>query len=101
MDFASWFEAYVDGQGYTFDARNNVPRIGRVLIARGRNAADVTISTTFGTNTLKSFKVWTDEVSITRKLVTLVFAHCVDASVRGAPTLLRACLAALASAWRA
>jgi len=62
MDFSAWFEAYLDGQWYTFDPRNNVPRIGRVLIARGRDAADVAISTTFGPNTLKSFKVWTDEV---------------------------------------
>ncbi len=62
MDFAGWFEAYLGGRWYTFDPRNNVPRIGRVLIARGRDAADVAISTTFGPNTLKSFKVWTDEV---------------------------------------
>ncbi len=45
-----------------FDPRNNVPRIGRVLIARGRDAADVAIATTFGPNTLTGFKVWTDEV---------------------------------------
>jgi transglutaminase-like putative cysteine protease len=63
MDFAGWFEAYVGGRWHTFDARNNTPRIGRVLIARGRDAADVAISTTFGPNTLKSFKVWTDEIS--------------------------------------
>lgn len=62
MDFAGWFEAYLDGQWYTFDPRNNVPRIGRVLIARGRDAADVAISNTFGPNTLMSFKVVTDEV---------------------------------------
>jgi transglutaminase-like putative cysteine protease len=62
MDFAAWFEAYVGGHWYTFDARNNVPRIGRVLIARGRDATDVAISNTFGPNTLLSFKVWTDEV---------------------------------------
>ena len=62
MDFAGWFEAWLDGQWYTFDARNNMPRIGRVLMARGRDAADVAISTTFGPNELKSFKVWTDEV---------------------------------------
>ena len=62
MDFAAWFEAYLDGNWYTFDARNNTPRIGRVLIARGRDAADVAISNTFGPNTLASFKVWTDEV---------------------------------------
>jgi transglutaminase-like putative cysteine protease len=63
MDFAAWFEAYLDGHWYTFDARNNTPRIGRVLIARGRDAADVAITSTFGPNTLKSFRVRTDEVS--------------------------------------
>ncbi len=62
MDFAGWFEAYLDGQWYTFDARNNVPRIGRILIARGRDAADVSISHTFGPNTLKSFSVRAEEV---------------------------------------
>jgi transglutaminase-like putative cysteine protease len=62
MDFAAWFEAYLDGQWYTFDPRNNIPRIGRVLIARGRDAADVALSVTFGLNTLTSFRVWTDEV---------------------------------------
>jgi transglutaminase-like putative cysteine protease len=62
MDFAAWFEAYLDGRWYTFDPRNNKPRIGRVLIARGRDAADVAISSTFGPNTLTSFRVWTDEV---------------------------------------
>jgi transglutaminase-like putative cysteine protease len=64
-DFAAWFEAYIGGQWYTFDPRNNVPRIGRVLIARGRDAADVAMTTTFGPNTLEGFKVWTDEVSET------------------------------------
>ena len=63
MDFAAWFEVYLGGHWHTFDARNNVPHIGRVLIARGRDAADVAISNTFGPNTLKGFKVWTDEVS--------------------------------------
>ncbi len=62
MDFAAWFEVYLDGAWHTFDARNNVPRIGRVLMARGRDAADVALATTFGPNTLQSFKVWTDEV---------------------------------------
>jgi transglutaminase-like putative cysteine protease len=62
MDFAAWFEAYLDGRWYTFDPRNNVPRIGRVLIARGRDAADVAITTTFGPNTLSRFTVRTDEV---------------------------------------
>ena len=62
-DFAAWFEAYLGGQWHTFDPRNNVPRIGRVLLARGRDAADVAITTTFGPNTLNSFRVWTDEVT--------------------------------------
>ena len=62
MDFAGWFEAYLDGAWHTFDPRNNERRVGRVLIARGRDAADVAITTTFGPNTLKSFRVWTDEV---------------------------------------
>ncbi len=63
MDFSGWFEAYLDGYWYTFDARHNVPRIGRVLIAHGRDAADVAISTAFGPNVLRGFKVWTDEVN--------------------------------------
>ena len=62
MDFSAWFEVYLGGHWYTFDARNNMPRIGRVLIARGRDAADAAISSTFGPNTLTSFKVWTHEV---------------------------------------
>ena len=63
MDFAGWFEAYLGGRWYTFDPRNNMPRIGRILIGRGRDAADVPITLTFGPNRLVSFKVWTDEVS--------------------------------------
>ena len=62
MDFAAWFEAYLGGRWYTFDPRNNSPRIGRVLIAYGRDAIDVAIATTFGPNTLVSFRVMTDEV---------------------------------------
>jgi transglutaminase-like putative cysteine protease len=62
MDFAGWFEAHLGGQWYTFDARHNVPRIGRVLIARGRDAADVAIATSFGENTLARFQVLTDEI---------------------------------------
>ena len=63
MDFAGWFEAYLGERWYTFDPRNNMPRIGRVLIAQGRDAADVPITHTLGLNTLVSFKVWTDELS--------------------------------------
>src|ERR1017187_5567562 len=62
MDFSAWFEAFVGGRWFTFDARHNEPRIGRVLIARGRDAADVAISTTFGPNVLKSFSVTTHQV---------------------------------------
>jgi transglutaminase-like putative cysteine protease len=61
-DFAAWFDAWIGGRWHTFDPRNNVPRIGRVLIARGRDASDVAIATTFGPNTLENFKVWTDEI---------------------------------------
>ncbi len=62
MDFAAWFEVYLGDGWYTFDARNNTPRIGRVLIARGRDASDVALTTSFGPSTLESFKVWTDEI---------------------------------------
>ena len=61
-DFSAWFEAFLDGSWHTFDPRNNVPRIGRVLIASGRDAADVPLSHSFGSNALTSFRVWTDEV---------------------------------------
>ena len=63
MDFSAWFQAYLGGRWYTFDPRNNVPRIGRVLIGYGRDAADVPISHTFGPNELKGFVVWTDDVT--------------------------------------
>jgi transglutaminase-like putative cysteine protease len=61
-DFAAWFEAWIGGRWHIFDPRNNVPRIGRVLMARGRDACDVAIATTFGPNTLETFRVWTDEI---------------------------------------
>jgi transglutaminase-like putative cysteine protease len=59
MDFAAWFEAYLDDGWHVFDPRNNTPRIGRILIARGRDAADVALTTSFGPSTLDSFRVWT------------------------------------------
>jgi transglutaminase-like putative cysteine protease len=62
MDFSAWFEVYLGGAWHAFDARNNTPRIGRILMARGRDAADVALTTTFGRNELWSFQVWTDEV---------------------------------------
>jgi transglutaminase-like putative cysteine protease len=63
MDFSAWFEVYLDGRWYTFDARHNHPRIGRVVMARGRDAADVAISTSFGTVQLVRFSVVTEEVT--------------------------------------
>ena len=63
MDFSAWFEAFLDGRWYTFDARNNTPRIGRILMARGRDATDVAISTSFGPTTLAGFKVITTKSS--------------------------------------
>jgi transglutaminase-like putative cysteine protease len=62
MDFSAWFEAYIGGQWLTFDARHNIPRIGRVLIARGMDAADISITTHYGPSVLNLFRVWTDEV---------------------------------------
>ena len=62
MDFSAWFEVFLDGRWFTFDARHNVPRIGRIVIARGRDAADVAISTQFGNAWLTRFDVVTEEV---------------------------------------
>jgi hypothetical protein len=62
-DFAGWFEAYIGGHRQMFDPRNNARRIGRVLIAQGRDASDVPIAQTFGPNTLISLKVWTEETA--------------------------------------
>ncbi len=63
MDFSAWFEAYLEDRWWTFDARHNKPRIGRVLMATGRDAADVAITTSFGSARLAQFTVVTDEVS--------------------------------------
>ena len=62
MDFSAWFEAYLEDRWWTFDARHNVPRIGRVLMAAGRDASDVAITTSFGMANLKKFNVTTLEV---------------------------------------
>jgi len=62
MDFAGWFEAYIGGEWYTFDARNNTPRIGRVKIAHGLDAVDVAFSTVHGQARLASFDVWAFQV---------------------------------------
>jgi len=62
MDFSGWFEAFLGGRWYTFDARHAFPRTGRILMGRGRDATDVAITTTFGSCTLAGFTVVADEV---------------------------------------
>jgi len=62
MDFSAWFEAYLDGRWWTFDARHNEPRIGRVVMARGRDATDVALTTSFGPTFLQRFVVVTEEM---------------------------------------
>jgi transglutaminase-like putative cysteine protease len=62
MDFSAWFEVYLSGRWWTFDARHNIPRVGRVLMAVGRDASDVAITTSFGVANLKQFFVVSDEV---------------------------------------
>jgi hypothetical protein len=61
-DFSAWIEVYLDGAWRTFDPRNNIPRIGRIVVARGRDAADIPLIMSFGLHLLKSFRVWTYEV---------------------------------------
>ena len=63
MDFSAWFEVFLDGNWHTFDARHNVPRIGRIPVARGRDAADVPITMVFGNHQLLRFDVVTDLVA--------------------------------------
>ncbi len=63
MDFSAWLEAYLGGAWYTLDARHNQPRIGRVLMGRGRDAVDVALTTSFGPTTLTKFTVWTELAS--------------------------------------
>ncbi|MDP2710517.1 MAG: transglutaminase family protein [Solirubrobacteraceae bacterium] len=63
MDFAAWFEAYLDGRWHTFDARNNTRRVGRVVVGCGRDAVDVALITSFGALTLTSFTVQADEAA--------------------------------------
>jgi transglutaminase-like putative cysteine protease len=62
MDFSGWFEVYLGGRWYTLDARHNIPRIGRIVMARGRDAADVALTTNFGRAILKKFFIISDEM---------------------------------------
>jgi len=61
-DFSAWFEVFLEGRWFTFDARHNRPRVGRVLMVHGRDAADAAVITAFGSYDLTSFRVWTDEI---------------------------------------
>jgi len=63
MDFSAWMEVFLEGRWHTFDPRNNRPRIGRIVVAYGRDAADVPLIHSFGPHILESFLVWTDPVA--------------------------------------
>ncbi len=71
MDFSAWFEVYLEGRWWTFDARHNTPRIGRIVMARGRDAADCAITHSFGAARLVEFTVVTDEVPEDAQIVPL------------------------------
>ncbi|WP_340119554.1 transglutaminase family protein [Pelagibius sp. 7325] len=75
MDFSAWFEAWLGGRWYAFDARHNVPRIGRILVATGRDATDVALSTSFGAARLTTFEVLTEEVAEPAAPVTSLDSH--------------------------
>ena len=72
MDFSAWIEVYLGGRWRTFDPRNNMPRIGRIVVARGRDAVDIPLINSFGPHVLKSFRVWTYDVAN----VPPSFANC-------------------------
>jgi transglutaminase-like putative cysteine protease len=65
MDFSAWFDVYIGGGWYTYDARHNQPRIGRILMARGRDATDTALTTAFGPAILRKFEITTVEVTDT------------------------------------
>ncbi len=64
MDFSAWVEVFLGGRWYTFDPRHNAARIGRIVVARGRDATDVALINSFGPHSLKLFKIWTDETTM-------------------------------------
>jgi transglutaminase-like putative cysteine protease len=86
MDFNAWIEAYLDGKWYTFDPRHNIPRIGRVVIARGRDATDLPLLHTFGPHSLTTFKVWTHQQDDIAAAKPIVPATPLDRTI-GAPVL--------------
>ena len=70
MDFSAWFEVYLGGHWHTVDARHNTPRIGRILMATGRDATDVALTTNFGPTSLVRFEVITDELAVDEMLAS-------------------------------
>jgi transglutaminase-like putative cysteine protease len=64
MDFSAWVEVFLDTRWYTYDARHNNPRTGRIVVARGRDATDVPLINSFGPHILKTFKIWTNEIQV-------------------------------------
>jgi transglutaminase-like putative cysteine protease len=81
MDFSAWFEVYLEDRWWTFDARHNQPRIGRVLVAVGRDASDVALTTSFGTASLRHFAVVTDEVIEHKVTYATDGAPCMSANM--------------------
>jgi transglutaminase-like putative cysteine protease len=79
MDFSAWFEVWLEGQWWTFDARNNQPRIGRVLMATGRDASDVAMTTSFGRADLRSFFVVSEEEAAAALTPSVVEPHTATA----------------------
>jgi transglutaminase-like putative cysteine protease len=71
-DFCAWFEVFLDGKWHTFDARYNVPRIGRIQMVKGHDASDVAMITSFGLYRLESFRVWTHELDDSQNENTLI-----------------------------
>jgi transglutaminase-like putative cysteine protease len=87
MDFSAWFEVYLGGHWHTVDARHNTPRIGRILMATGRDATDVAISTAFGPARLAQFNVVTDEIAAGDTLLAmpLISSSATDSEIAPGP----------------
>jgi transglutaminase-like putative cysteine protease len=84
MDFSGCMEVFLGGAWHVFDPRNNTRRIGRIIIARGRDAADVAITTAFGASVLQSFKVWTDEIADSAATASVTGDHSMPGAGRAA-----------------
>ncbi len=87
MDFSAWLEVYLGNRWYALDARHNTPRVARVLMARGRDATDVALTTSFGPNTLERFRVWTDELPEHPTSATKVATEVPPFALNGPPPL--------------